>query len=502
MECSTTKRRGRGVAIRAGLAALLALAVTFALVGTAFAHSNVEIVSKEGAPVGPIPKGTSYYTTIQGAVNASKSGTFILVEPGVYEEEVKVEKPHSNIYIRGMDRNKVILDGSKLPVPEGGQNGIEVYKDNNVWIENLTVRNFNRTEINGGGGNEIWWNGGAESGRVQAHGWYGRYLTAYDTGLNGGYGIFTNNEVGGSWEKVYSSGFNDSGLYIGACQECKAHVKEATIEYNAVGYSGSNSGGELTIEDSRFAHNSDGIVPNGENPGDGPPPQNGICHKRNQAHPNPYPEFKTTNLERCTIIRDNVITENNNLTVPANTSTIAAPYGAGVQLPGDYADLVEGNEITDNPSNGVMAFEYPNPYPPTSYTLYFQLAGDKIANNKFAGNGYAGGSYAGAILLQGGIFGGYKKGGAPKAPNSTMDCASGNTYEPGEASYPEGLETTWNCSNNTTPNPNNGLEAVFYLLENQAISENERTPEGQPEPGPQETMPNPCEGVPSNPLCP
>ena len=128
-------------------------------------------------------------------------------------------------------------------------------------------------------GNEIWWNGGAESGKIGAHGWYGSYLTAYDTGLHGGYGIFTNNEVEGSWENIYASGFNDSGMYLGACQECKARITEATMEDNALGYSGSNSGGSLAIEDSLFRHNSDGIVPNSENPGDGPPPQDGECNR-------------------------------------------------------------------------------------------------------------------------------------------------------------------------------------------------------------------------------
>ena len=110
------------------------------------------------------------------------------------------------------------------------------------------------------------------------HGWYGRYLTAYDTGLNGGYGIFTNNENEGEWENIYASGFNDSGMYLGACPECKARINKATMENNALGYSGSNSGGNLVIEDSMFNHNTDGIAPNSENPGDGPPPQNGACN--------------------------------------------------------------------------------------------------------------------------------------------------------------------------------------------------------------------------------
>ncbi len=472
-------------------AAVVALAaaafLTFA--GSAFA-ARVLIVQQGELPSNP-PKKVLYFKTIQAAVNESHHGDWILVEPGVYDEEVKVTKPHSGIWIRGMNRNEVILDGKNEPLP-GGSNGIEVYKTSNVYIENLTVKNFDRATSDGPGGNEIWWNGGAESEKYGAHGWWGRYLTAYDTGLNGGYGIFTNNEKEGAWENVYASGFNDSGLYIGACAECEARVNKATIENNALGYSGSNSGGNLVIENSIFNHNTTGIAPNSENPGDGPPPQNGACgpdkpyrhgHKR-------LPKFESTNIARCTIIRNNRIEENNNLNAPDNPSTGAAPEGAGVELPGDYADLIENNIIKNNPSDGVMGFEYPNPFPPGPETIYFQLAGNRISNNTFEGNGYEGGEFRGDIYLQGGFFG---------EQASTNNCVSENSLT--AATWPAEIEGTWGCQNETTPNPNNGEAAIYYLLELQAISES-RTVEAQPAPGPQPTMPEPCEGVPTNPLCP
>ncbi len=75
-------------------------------------------------------------------------------------------------------------------------------------------------------------------------------------GLTGGYGIFTNNETEGSWDNIYASGFADSGIYIGACQECNARVTGATMENNALGYSGSNAGGKLVIENSIFRRNA------------------------------------------------------------------------------------------------------------------------------------------------------------------------------------------------------------------------------------------------------
>jgi hypothetical protein len=72
-----------------------------------------------------------------------------------------------------MNRNTVILDGRHetcqqvLSCPEG-PNGIDIFKTSNVWVENLTVRNFDRETLDGTGGNEIWWNGGAESKRMGA----------------------------------------------------------------------------------------------------------------------------------------------------------------------------------------------------------------------------------------------------------------------------------------------------------------------------------------------
>jgi hypothetical protein len=496
------------------LLALLAVGL-FAVTATsavAMKTPHVNIVRQSGPPGGPIPANTSYYTTIQAAVNATRknAGDWVLIEPGTYTEEVTVSKEHSGIHIRGMDRNTVILDGQHKAKP-GGSNGIYIFKANNVWVENLTARNYDRADSEGkpdplgSGGNEIWWMGANESEKKQgAHGWWGSYLTAYDDGLNGGYGIFAQHMKEGSWENIYASGFNDSGIYIGACWECKARVSKATIEYNAVGYSGSNAGGNLVIEKSTFKHNSAGIVPNGENPGDGPPPQNGICHAKKPS--SPYYLFTSTNIEHCFIVKENLVEDNNNLEAPANNSTSKAPWGVGIELPGDMGDLVENNTIVNNVNNGVLGFEYPNPYPPTPgctkeleekgtcvRTIYFQLAGNKIANNTFVNNGTSGKEFASDITLQGGIYPHGKY-------TSDNNCVSGNSLT--GPTFPAAIEGTWGCGNATTPPPNNGLAGIGYVVVLSEESATLRKGVGQPAPGPQETMPEPCKAVPTNPLCP
>jgi len=508
----------RGIARASRLAMVLALAVLTlgATAAVASAKQEVMIVS-QGTPPVTYPSYVHYFTTIQSAVDAAtRPRDFVLIEPGTYEEEVKVRPANKGIFIRGMNRNTVLLNGEHIHTP-GGANGIEVQKANDVWVENLTVANFEREELNGAGGNEIWWNGSSTEEKIGAHGWFGNYLTAYDTGLNGGYGIFTSHMTKGEWNNIYASGFNDSGIYLGACAECEAVINHATMEFNALGYSGSNSGGQLIIENSTFDHNTTGIAPNSENPGDGPPPQNGACREaeagvkrkgklhgettRNEAPwTGKLPSFKTTHINHCTIIEDNQINDNNDLALPANTSAAAAPWGAGVELPGDYGDLVLNNEIKGNPSDGVLAFEYPNPFEPNEEfkfppgTVIAQNSGNRVEGNVFEGNGTLANKpkqFLGDVAFQGGLFG---------TRTSTNNCVTGNTMPDG--TFPVNIESTLGCQHETTANPGGGFAALEYLLALQEESQDRPAAEPVPAPPAQETMPNPCEGVPANPLCP
>jgi hypothetical protein len=229
------------------------------------AMARVELVTQRHV-------GYPHFTSIQGAVRAARKGDWILIDRGHYRGSVVIKK--DRLHLRGLDRNRVVLDGRHRK----NVNGIEVRKADGVSIENLTVRNFDRRGKDGENGNAIWWNGGDGSGRIGMHGWYGRYLTAYDTGVTGGYGLFASNAVRGWWKHVYASGFDDSGLYIGACRDCRALVQDALAERNALGYSGTNSGGHLVVEHSVFRHNAFGVAPNSLNNDDQPPPQDGACN--------------------------------------------------------------------------------------------------------------------------------------------------------------------------------------------------------------------------------
>ncbi|HTD50865.1 MAG TPA: hypothetical protein VK771_09710, partial [Acidimicrobiia bacterium] len=230
------------------------------------------------------------YRTIQSAVNAARAGDWILVAPGDYHETADTTGPPSpyvssggfggvyigtsNVHVRGMDRSSVIVDGTKAgaaacsaaPADQNygrvdtngkheGRNGIMIWKANGVSVDNLTVCNF--LAGSDSSGNEIWWNGGAGSGTIGVRGYSGSYLTATSTffgaeGTAAQYGIFSSNAQGpATWAHTYASNFNDSGMYVGAClQVCGITIRDAWLEYNALGYSGTNSGGAIVIEDS------------------------------------------------------------------------------------------------------------------------------------------------------------------------------------------------------------------------------------------------------------
>ena len=217
------------------------------------------------------------FTSVQRALDAAHPGDWVLVGPGDYKTTGSREPAGETtfpaavlmttprVYLRGMNRNTVVIDGTKPgsaqcssnpadqnlgPSSAGGPsglNGIMVWKAADDWVQNLTACNF----LGGSGdaGNEIWWNGGADSGKVGGHGYLGSYLNATSTYFKdettaATYGIFTSNWSGGTWDQTYASNFNDSGYYIGACQQvCDQTIDHAWAQYNALGYSGTNSGG-------------------------------------------------------------------------------------------------------------------------------------------------------------------------------------------------------------------------------------------------------------------
>src|SRR4051794_4451165 len=246
--------------------ALLCAAVALSLVvaGNAPAKSpHVLLVGKNGD-----------YKTIQSAVNAAHAGDWILVAPGDYKEAVMIRK--DGLHLRGMSRTGVIVDGTKSGSACSSKakdqnfkrgdkgNGIDVFKADGVYIENLTVCNFL------GEGNQIWWNGGDGSGKIGMTSWYGSFLSATTTYFNvkkpyATYGIFASNAGGpGLLTDSYGSNMEDSAFYVGGCTPCNATLDRLHGQYNLDGYSGTNSS-KVTVKNSEFDHNTEGVTTNSQN---------------------------------------------------------------------------------------------------------------------------------------------------------------------------------------------------------------------------------------------
>jgi hypothetical protein len=505
-------------------------------------HSPAGAHSPQVLLVGSFDGIAGQYRSIQSAVDAAKPGDWILIGPGDYHETADetghlgntAEGQMGGVYIdkagltlRGMNRNSVIVDGTKagsapcssapseqnygakgkdgVPV---GRNGILVWKADDVSIENLTVCNF--LAGTGASGNQIWWNGGAESGKIGLSGYWGSYLTATSTFLKtettaAEYGIFASNSAGpASWNQLYASNMNDSGTYVGACQRaCDVTMDHMWMENNALGYSGTNSGGTVVIENSRFDDNQDGLDTNTQVIGDPPAPQDGRCQ-----HGGTSP---ITHTDSCWVVIHNRFYDNNNPHAPAAGSAAAGPVGTGMTISGGRYDTVMDNTYTNNGAWGILFIPYAQEGKPSlhqtctgsgghevpGFGCVLDPEGDALLDNTFSHNGFFGNpsnSDYGQITLFG------------KEP---QNCYRGNNAPDGSA--PKNLAKVQKKCGVKTKAGNTGGPLFAQVLCDTGLAS---CPKGAHYPRPNgtvvlkplpiglPTMPNPCQGVPANPWCP
>jgi Right handed beta helix region len=464
------------------------------------------------------------YQTIQQAVNAAQPGDWILIGPGDYHEQgssnagVLVTTP--GIHIRGMDRNHVIVDGtlpgsatcSSAPDrqnfgPNGsGRNGVEVLKVDGVSVENLTACNFVSSDA-GSNGNQIWFNGGDGSGRIGMGSFRATYLTASSTyykdnnSAQAQYGIFASNVGGpGRIDQTYSSNMGDSAYYVGACSDCNVVLTHAHAQNSALGYSGTNAGGHLIIEDSEWDQNKAGIVPNSLNNDDWPSPQNGAC---------PSGQTGPTGTSSCMIIRDNYVHDNNNPNVPQFGIAGSAPVGTGIELAGSQNDTVIDNKVINQGLWGILIHDLPDPETPPannpnpcsggiqlSSLCYFVGYGNEVTRNFLKHNGFFG-NVTNGDLADGHIA------------SNPGNCWHGNHDPNGVTSDPANIQTTMGTcgvANQGDPTVQAEVLCVGFGDPQSCASlpplhfPQETSPVLMPIPD-ERTMPNPCAGVPANPWC-
>lgn len=499
-----------------------------------------------------------HYFTIQEALKVAQEGDWILIGPGDYKQaethptsiygdlragaDILVTTP--NIHIRGMNRNTVMIDGTKPGYPECsseeaaqnfgpkegssylGNNGVVVYKANGVTLQNLSTCNFLGENS---GGDSVWFDGGGSTGKQELGSWWGEYLSSTSTYWAGTskpsdeYGIYASNTYGpGYFTHDYANNMSDSGFYIGACPDCNTVLNEDRSEANDLGYSGSNSGGHLIIKNSVFNDNEEGFATTSQNNDDAPSPQEGLCPK-GAENPTPPPGAQRKNI--CWELINSKITNNNNGGTPTNGGAPGL-LGLGASLAGSRNDLVADDTFSGNDAWGILVVPYPGieETPPEQVTKAFpedecrggvhtetagkpeclyEPWGNEIEGNTFENNGSYGNPSNGDI-------------GEDAQPSSesaaTNDCYHGNVDKGGEpSSEPPAIQTTHGtCGQPDTGNPS-ATVAAEAACDSRLVAECPEAPgEKYPRtevklmPLPQEPgMANPCEGVPrrNNPWC-
>jgi plastocyanin len=287
-------------------------------------------VARAGGQRGGVLRVPKDFRTIQAAVDAAKSGSLVLVSPGVYKEAVTVTT--ANIVIRGLDRSRTVLDGEFRR-----DNGVKVLADG-VAVENMTARNFKQ--------NGFFWTG--------VKGYRGSYLSAI---RNGDYGIYAFDATDGQFDHDYGAGSPDAGFYIGQCFPCNAVITDSISEWNGIGYSGTNAGGNLLVVRSVWRNNRVGIVPN-SGTGEANPPQHG-----------------------ATIVGNTVYGNNNAKTAAIDIAQLA--IGNGILVAGGNDNVVERNLVYDHDIVGIGLIPLPEKVisPDDPKAINFDARRNKVERN-------------------------------------------------------------------------------------------------------------------------
>jgi hypothetical protein len=154
----------------------------------------------------------------------------------------------------------------------------------------------------------------------------------------------------GQLDHIYAAGHPDAGLYIGECFPCDTLITDVVSEHNGLGYSGTNSGGDLWIINSVFNNNRAGIVPNSGS--------YELC----------YPERQTT-------IIGNLVFDNNQPDTPAIDDALVA-MGNGILIAGGVQNTVERNRVYDHDKTGIGMAPFPESTPNDSIPSVDRWADD------------------------------------------------------------------------------------------------------------------------------
>jgi hypothetical protein len=388
------------------------------MVRTTVAWLTIVLVTLAGPPITAaadkslirVPTDTA---TLELAIERAQPGDLILLDRGTYPGGVIVPENRPGITIRGVDRNAVVFDGDNVR-----EDAIEILADD-VTLENLSAHDFT--------GNAFSWDA--------VEGFAGRHLSVWNVGL---YGIYAIESRHGVFEDSLVSGAADAAFYIGECNPCDTIVRRVIARYSAIGYSGTNAGGNLEIRDSVWELNGSGIMPNSYEEQEAPPPQ------------------------RDSLIAGNTIRGSGTVPVPAN-SPLAGYVGIGIAVNGGHDNRIEGNTVEDSDRYGIALF------PALQRNGSSYLAnGNRVTGNTVTGSGAADLAMAGGMQVP--------------------SCFAGNTFE---TSKPADIERAMPCDGSPTADSDPAVEADLMIPTPVALDRLGPRPDytEMPVPDPAPTMP-------------
>ncbi|MEU3525898.1 right-handed parallel beta-helix repeat-containing protein [Streptomyces sp. NPDC038707] len=284
--------------------------------------------------------------TISAAVSLARPGDLVLVGPGVYHESVRLSTPR--VTLRGESRDKVVIDG-RLRQPNG-----VVVSAPGVAVQNLTVRNNTQNGVLVTGSAKAaaglpGQSGGYDTGDEPVT-FLKSFLVSYVTATrNGLYGIYAFSAQNGVIEHSYASGAADSGIYVGQCKPCRIVVRDNIAELNAVGYEGTNAGGDMYVVGNRLAGNRVGLTTNSDH--------------QEKLLP-----------QRDAVIAGNLIAANQQRATPQQAD---GGWGTGIGVDGGSANRFLRNRVTGNRDAGLVI----------TATADIPPVGNQIVDNVFGGNG-------------------------------------------------------------------------------------------------------------------
>lgn len=320
--------------------------VAAALAAVALAASALVACAAETAPLETVTVPADA-PTISDAVARVAEGGLILVSPGVYPEQVLVDKP--GVTVRGLDRNQTVVDG------EGTRPyGIVAIADG-VSVENLTVTGATFYGVLVTGLHD-------ENGPT-AHGGGGYthldpekfppvqrfsidHVTAYNNGL---YGLYAFDAQHGVISNSYASGSADSGIYVGQCRDCDITVRDNIAENNAVGFENANASDSVYIVGNRFSRNRVGLT---------------LISNYQEAF---VPQSGNT-------VVGNVVSDNVEPTSPVQAD---GGFGIGIGISGGTTNDIRDNRISGNARAGVLL----------AGTEDLSARGNVFSGNAFEANG-------------------------------------------------------------------------------------------------------------------